>query len=62
MNGENINIINVKEPSVLITKKEFDEIKETLDILSDNELVKEIAEALSENNEDRINHEDLFGK
>jgi PHD/YefM family antitoxin component YafN of YafNO toxin-antitoxin module len=62
MDTKNFKAIEIHEPSVIISKAEFEGLKETLDILSDNNLVKEISESLAEKKEDRINHKDLFGE
>ncbi len=61
MENRNIKAIKIDEPSVVIPLKEYEGLKETLEILSDTELVKEISEALLEKKEDRLNHKDLFG-
>jgi PHD/YefM family antitoxin component YafN of YafNO toxin-antitoxin module len=61
MENRNIKTIEINEPSVVISLKEYEGLKETLEILSDNDLVKEISEALLEKKEDRVNHKDLFG-
>jgi PHD/YefM family antitoxin component YafN of YafNO toxin-antitoxin module len=58
---ENRKPIEIKEPSVIISKEEYEGLKETLSILSDNDLVKEITTALAEKKEDRIDHKNLFG-
>jgi PHD/YefM family antitoxin component YafN of YafNO toxin-antitoxin module len=62
MNIENIKAIEIEHPSVIISNEEFEGLKETLEILSDNDFVKEISEALSEEKDKRINHKDLFGE
>ena len=62
MNMKNIKAIEIQEPSVIISKEEYEGLKETLEILSDNDLVKEISEALAEKKEDRIDHKDIFGE
>jgi len=61
MDTNKIKTIEIQKPSVIISKEEYEGLQETLEILSDNELVKDISEALSENKETRVNHEDLFG-
>lgn len=61
METKNIKTIEISEPSVVISKEEYESLKETLEILSDNDLLKEISEALSEKKEDRVEHEKLFG-
>ena len=48
METKNIKTIEISEPSVIISKEEYESLKETLEILSDNDLLKEISEALSE--------------
>ena len=62
MNIEKVKAIEISEPSVVISKEEYEGLKETLEILSDNGLVKEISEALIEKKEDRVKHKDLFGE
>lgn len=62
MNPDEIKTIEIQKPSVIISKDEYEGLKETLEILSDNSLLKDISDALSEKKEDRINHKDLFGK
>ncbi len=62
MDNKNVKTIEILEPSVIISKQEYEGLKETLEILSDSNLVKEISEALSEIKENRINHKDLFGE
>jgi|GEM_PF-2276553 len=62
MDMKNVKAIEIQEPSVIISKEEYEGLKETLEILSDNNLVKEISEALSEKKEDRVNHKDIFGE
>ena len=62
MENKNVKTIEILEPSVIISKREYEGLKETLEILSDSHLVKEISEALSERKENRINHKDLFGE
>ena len=62
MNIEKVKAIEISEPSVVISKEEYEGLKETLEILSDNGLVKEISKALLEKKEDRIKHKDLFGE
>lgn len=61
MDMKNVKAIEIHNPSVIISKEEYEGLKETLEILSDNDLVKEISEALSERKEDRIDHKDVFG-
>jgi phage pi2 protein 07 len=62
MENKNVKTIEILEPSVIISKQEYEGLKETLEILSDSNLVKEISEAFSEKKENRINHKDLFGE
>ncbi len=62
METKNIKTIEILEPSVVISKKEYEGLKETLEILSDNKLVMEISKALLEKKEERLNHKDLFGE
>ena len=62
MNIEKVKAIEISEPSVVISKEEYEGLKETLEILSDNGLVKEISKALLEKKEDRIKHKDLIGE
>jgi PHD/YefM family antitoxin component YafN of YafNO toxin-antitoxin module len=62
MDTKDIKTIEIQKPSVIILKEEYEGLQETLEILSDNELVKNISEALSEKKEDRISHKDLFGE
>ena len=62
MSVEKIKMIEIRKPSVIISKEEYEGLKETLEILSDNVLVKDISKALNEKKEDRIDHEKLFGE
>ena len=48
----------IKRPSVIIPLDEYEGLQETLEILSDNDLVKSIFKSLNEN-EPRISHEKL---
>ncbi len=62
MHIKDIKTIEIQSPSVIISKEEYEGLRETLEILSDNNLVKDISEALSEKKEDRVDHKNLFGK
>jgi PHD/YefM family antitoxin component YafN of YafNO toxin-antitoxin module len=62
MTTTDIKTIEIQKPSVIIPKEEYEGLLETLEILSDNNLLKDISEALSEKKEYRIDHKDLFGK
>ncbi len=48
----------IKKPSVIVPLEEYEGLQETLEILSDNDLVKSILKSLKENSE-RISHEKL---
>ena len=48
----------IKKPSVIVPLDEYEGWQETLDILSDNDLVKSIFKSLNEK-EQRISHEQL---
>lgn len=48
----------IKRPSVIVPLDEYEGLQETLEILSDNDLVKSIFKSLNEN-EPRISHEKL---
>lgn len=48
----------IKKPSVIVPLEEYEGLQETLEILSDNDLVKSIFKSLKENSE-RISHEKL---
>lgn len=48
MDIKDIKTIEIQKPSVIISKDEYEGLKETLEILSDNDLVKNISKALSE--------------
>lgn len=48
----------IKKPSVIVPLDEYEGWQETLEILSDNELVKSILKSLNENGP-RISHEKL---
>jgi PHD/YefM family antitoxin component YafN of YafNO toxin-antitoxin module len=62
MSVEKIKMIEIRKPSVIISKEEYEGLKETLEILSDSVLVKGISKALNEKKEDWIDHEKLFGE
>ncbi|MDP2363863.1 MAG: hypothetical protein Q8M94_08850 [Ignavibacteria bacterium] len=49
----------IKKPSVIVPLDEYEGWQETLEILSDNDLVKSIFKSLNEK-EDRIPHEKLI--
>lgn len=57
-----IKTIKVKKPSVIISADKYEELKETIEILSDNALVRSISKALSEPKEKRINHKEVFNQ
>jgi PHD/YefM family antitoxin component YafN of YafNO toxin-antitoxin module len=57
-----IKTIKVKSPSVIISADKYEDLEETLVILSDTELVKSISKALSEPRADRKTHKEVFGK
>lgn len=48
----------IKKPSVIVPLEEYEGWQETMDILSDNDLVKSIFKSLNEK-EARISHEKL---
>ncbi|NWF49804.1 MAG: hypothetical protein HXY49_04610 [Ignavibacteriaceae bacterium] len=48
----------IKKPSVIVPLEEYEGLQETLDILSDNDLVKSIFKSLNEE-APRISHEKL---
>jgi len=48
----------IKKPSVIVPFDEYEGWQETLEILSDNDLVKSILKSLNEK-ESRISHENL---
>jgi len=48
----------IKKPSVIVPLEEYEGWQETLEILSDNDLVKSIFKSLNDNDE-RISHEKL---
>ena len=57
-----IKTIRVKNPSVIISADKYEDLKETLEILSDTELVKSISKALEEPKTNRKSHKELFDK
>ena len=57
-----IKTIKVKKPSVIVDEQKFEELKETIEILSDNELVRSISKALSEPKSKRKSHKEVFGE
>lgn len=48
----------IKKPSVIIPLEEYEGLQASLEILSDNDLIKSIFRSLKEN-EERISHEKL---
>ena len=52
--------IKIKEPSVLMSAEEYQSLQETLEILSDSQLVRSISVALSEPTVIRRSHKDVF--
>ncbi len=56
-----LKTIKVKKSSVILDAEKFEELKETLEVLSDNELVRSISKALSEPKEKRKSHKEVFG-
>ncbi len=52
--------IKIKEPSVLMSEVEYESLQETLEILSDSQLVRSISEALREPTATRRSHKDVF--
>jgi len=57
-----IKTIKVKNPSVIISAEKYEDLQETLEILSDTELVKSISKALAEPRANRKSHKELFEK
>jgi hypothetical protein len=57
-----IKTIKVKNPSVIISADKYEDLKETLEILSDTELVKSISKALAEPKSNRKSHKEIFDK
>jgi PHD/YefM family antitoxin component YafN of YafNO toxin-antitoxin module len=55
-----IKTIKVKKPSVIMNAEKYEELKETLEILSDSELARSILKALSEPKEKRKLHKEVF--
>ncbi|MBI1939826.1 MAG: hypothetical protein HYS25_17085 [Ignavibacteriales bacterium] len=57
-----IKTIKVKKPSVIISEDKYEELKETIEILSDNKLVRSISKALAEPKEKRKSHKEVFSQ
>ncbi|MHB8905932.1 MAG: hypothetical protein ACYC4T_12545 [Melioribacteraceae bacterium] len=57
-----IKTTKIKNPSVIISADKYEGLKETLEILSDSELVRSISKALSEPKESRKPHKEVFNK
>lgn len=57
-----IKTIKVKKPSVIIVAEKYEELKETIEVLSDNKLVRSISKALSESKEKRKSHKEVFNQ
>ena len=57
-----IKTIKVKRPLVIISTDKYEDLKETLEILSDTELVKSISKVLTEPRANRKTHKEVFGK
>jgi PHD/YefM family antitoxin component YafN of YafNO toxin-antitoxin module len=57
-----IKTIKVKKPSVILNEDKYEELKETLEILSNSDLVRSISKALAEPKEKRKSHEEVFSK
>lgn len=57
-----IKTIKVKKPSVIIGAEKYEELKETIEVLSDNKLVRSISKALSEPKEKRKSHKEVFSR
>lgn len=56
-----MEIKTIKRPSVIISADKYVDLQETLEILSDTELVKSIFKALSESRSNRKTHIEAFG-
>lgn len=56
-----IKTIKIKSPSVIISADKYADLKGTLEILSDTELVKSISKDLSEPRSDRKTNIEAFG-
>ena len=52
--------IRIKNPSVLMSVEEYENIQETIEILSDSKLVRAISSALNEPEAKRKSHQDVF--
>lgn len=57
-----IKTIKVRKPSIIIDADKYESLKETLEILSDSELVHSISKALSEPKGKRKLHKEVFSK
>ena len=57
-----IKTTKIKNPSVIISADKYEGLKETLEILSDTELVKSISKALNESKTNRKTHKVVFDK
>jgi len=57
-----IKATKIKNPSVIISADKYESLKETLEILSDSELVRSISKALSEPKGSRKLHKEVFNK
>jgi PHD/YefM family antitoxin component YafN of YafNO toxin-antitoxin module len=57
---DELKAIKVKKTSVILDADKFEGLKETLEILSNNELVRSISKALSEPKDKRKSHKDIF--
>ncbi len=53
-------IMKIKKTAVLMSAEEYENIQETIEILSDSELVKSISSALKEPSDKRKTHKDIF--
>lgn len=56
-----IKTIKIKNPSVIISADKYENLKETVEVLSDTELVKSISKALNEPKANRKFHKEVFG-
>lgn len=56
-----IKTIKIKSTSVIISADKYADLKGTLEILSDTELVKSISKALSDLRSNRKTHIEAFG-
>lgn len=57
-----IKTIKIKNPSVIISADKYENLKETVEVLSDTELVKSISKALAEPKTSRKSHKEVFAK